>query len=274
MIARIKSKILNPHPLRYTAIGIMRLLGLLKYEQLLRYNVVERPHYGYCAYNSARLAYQLGYKRMSIIEFGVAGGNGILNLEYHVEEIMKTIPIEIEIYGFDSGSGLTPALDYRDMPYYFKQGFYSIDLEKLNSRIKKAKLILGDVKHTLSNFLDYDPAPIGAIIFDLDLYSSTVAALKLLDMDDKYFLPRLHCFFDDTTGNELQHYCDYTGERLAINEFNSAHEYKKFSSAYNLLAHEIKQTWHHRVWILHNFKHSRYCDFIAEENQQNHIKGK
>ena len=38
------------------------------------YDEIERPNYAYCMYNAAILAKQLGYSKISVIEFGVAGG--------------------------------------------------------------------------------------------------------------------------------------------------------------------------------------------------------
>ena len=40
----------------------------------------------------------------------------MLSFEYHAEQITKILPIEIEVYGFDTGEGLPKPLDYRDLP--------------------------------------------------------------------------------------------------------------------------------------------------------------
>ena len=42
-------------------------------------------------------------------------------------------------------------------------------------------------------------------------------------------LPRVLCYFDDITGFT---YADHNGERLAISEFNAAHELRKLSQIY------------------------------------------
>ena len=47
------------------------------------------PEYGYCIFKAAILAKQLGIKKISILEFGVAGGNGIICIEDHCENIKK-----------------------------------------------------------------------------------------------------------------------------------------------------------------------------------------
>ena len=80
--------------------------------------------------------------------------------------------------------------------------------------------------------MKYNPSPIGAIIHDFDFYSSTKIALSMLKADMKFFLPRMYCYFDDTIGNETELFNDFTGERLAINEFNSQNEDIKFSFSY------------------------------------------
>ena len=43
----------------------------------------------------------------------------------------------------------------------------------------------------------------------------------MLKADLEFFLPRMYCYFDDTIGTETELFNDFTGERLAINEFNS-----------------------------------------------------
>jgi hypothetical protein len=68
---------------------------------------------------AAILASLLGYPKISVIEFGCGGGNGLLNAEMHINEVMKIFAVDIELYGFDCGSGLPSPRDYRDMPHYF-----------------------------------------------------------------------------------------------------------------------------------------------------------
>ena len=54
------------------------------------------------------MASLLGYPKISVIEFGCGGGNGLLNAEMHINEVMKIFAVDIELYGFDSGSGSLP----------------------------------------------------------------------------------------------------------------------------------------------------------------------
>ncbi|TSC91423.1 MAG: hypothetical protein CEN90_552 [Parcubacteria group bacterium Licking1014_17] len=198
----------------------------------------------------------------------MAKGDGLLNLEYHAQEISKMLDIEIEIYGFDTGEGLPEPQDYRDVPYHWKKGFYKMDVPALKAKLKKAKLVLGNIKETAVDFFEkYNPAPIAAIAYDFDFYSSTTIALKMLEAGEKYYLPRVFCYFDNVVGKEVELYNDYTGERLAINEFNYAHQNMKLGSPYHFLARKVVDPWCHRIWICHFFSHSRYNDFVSKEDQ-------
>lgn len=259
----------NPYPLRSVALRVIRRFNLGSYSYRLRHGVVARPQYGYCVWQGALLAKKLGHQSISVLEFGVAGGRGLLDLEYHAREVSRELSIEIDVYGFDTGEGLPRPVDYRDLPYHWKQGFFAMDEGKLRPMLRKAKLVIGDIRVTAGSFFaDYNPAPVAAVMHDFDLYSSTAAALKMFDADERYFLPRVFCYFDDVVGNETSLYNDYTGERLAINEFNRAHETKKIAVPYHFLTHRIRETWHEQIFIYHDFGHSRYNDFVARENQQ------
>jgi hypothetical protein len=265
----IASLFQKPFVVRSALIQLIRQANLGSYPFRLSIGAVPRPNYGYLVYNAARLAHRLRYERISVLEFGVAGGRGLLNLEYHVREVEKVVPVKIEIYGFDTGAGLPPPVDYRDLPYLWQQGFFRMDFEALSAKLQRAKLILGDVAETAQSFFrDHDPAPIAAIIHDFDFYSSTAAALRMFDQDEKYFLPRIYCYFDDITGTETSLYNDYTGERLAIREFNETRPSKKLSPAYHLLARKLVQPWYHQIFIYHDFRHARYNEFVSEEAQQ------
>ena len=261
--------LLQPAPIRSAIIKLIRRAHLGGYPFRLKIGAVERPHYGYILYNAARLAHKLNQNRISVLEFGVAGGRGLLNLEYHARQIEALMPVKIDIYGFDTGAGLPRPVDYRDLPYHWKEGFFKMDVAALESKLTKAKLVLGNISDTAQSFFQiHEPAPIGAVIHDFDFYSSTAVALKMFDENEKYFLPRIYCYFDDTVGNETELYNDYTGQRLAINEFNRSHETKKLGVPYHLLSRKSVESWYHQIFIYHDFRHRQYDEFISDENQQ------
>ena len=264
---------LEPFTIRRFSIFFIKYFKIGSYEARLSYGAVDRPHYGYCIKQAVRLAINLGYDRISVLEFGVAGGRGILYLEYHVKEIEKIYNIKIDIYGFDTGYGLPEPKGYRDLPYIWKKGFFEINLYRLNQRIERTQLILGEISETISSFFEeYNPAPIGAMFYDMDYYSSTSSSLKIFNNDEKYFLPRIFSYFDDTIGDETSLYNEYTGERLAINEFNMNKTDIKIAKPHYFHHKSFSQKWYYQIWLIHLFKHKDYNKYISFDNKQMNLR--
>jgi hypothetical protein len=97
----------RPTPLR--ALFMRKVLTrwpIGSYPARLYAGAVNRPWYGMCLYQAAEEAKALGYKAITAIEMGVAGGNGLLCMCDHRDEIRKVLGIDIEVKGFDSGVGL------------------------------------------------------------------------------------------------------------------------------------------------------------------------
>jgi hypothetical protein len=248
---------------------IAKRLGFFPYETRIQFSAIDRPHYGYCVLNAARLAKRLGHDKVSVIEFGVAGGNGLVSLERHATEVEKLLGVQIQIYGFDTGHGLPPPTDYRDLPHHWKEGFFAMDVDRLRGRLKRSRLVLGDIADTLPTFVaTHDPGPIGAIFMDLDYYSSTRDALEVFDMHRDKLLPRAFIYFDDIIGDDISLFSEYTGVLLAINEFNGSHDTQKICKTTYLATSPFQETWHHQIFIYHDFASSEYCRFVSEAEQQ------
>jgi len=226
--------------------------------------------YAHLVFEAAKAAMNLGIKRITVIEFGVAGGNGLVQLEDIGIKVERYTGVSIDVIGFDTGTGLPEITDYRDLPYVWQSGQYPMDIQLLKSRLEKANLVLGNISETLENFIvDFNPAPIAAISFDLDLYSSAKDALKLLQSHEKYFLPRVLCYFDDIMGGNLELYNEYTGERLAINEFNLDSKDRKLCPVTYL--EKINRDFlnkgilFHSIYSFHIFNHSMYNNYLSIE---------
>jgi hypothetical protein len=248
---------------------LARRLHILSYEERIEYSAIDRPHYAYCVLQAAKLAAKLGHRKVSVIEFGVAGGNGLLNLEMHAVEAKKITGVDVQIFGFDTGRGLPPPTDYRDLPYHWKAGFFAMNVSKLQAQLKTAQLVIGDVADTVASFAEkYSPAPIGALLMDLDYYSSTKHALTLLDLNRSALLPRTFMYFDDIIGDDIALYNEYTGVRLAINEFNAGHAQQKIGDLPHLWMMPGAETWRHQIYVCHDFSHPDYCKFVSDEQQQ------
>ena len=257
-------------PLRVALMrNVLKRMRGVSYAKRLYYNALVRPEYGYCMYNAALLAKALGYKEISAIEFGVAGGAGLVNIEQHAKEIKKELGVDFQIFGFDTGSGLPKPEDYRDMPYMWDEGFYPMDQQRLENRLESARLVIGDVRETTINFHGkYSPAPIGCIFFDLDYYSSTVGAFKIFDTDPAGYLPRVYCYFDDVLSEALRASSEYVGVLRAINEFNENSEDRKIAKIPGLaVSRKVPAYWNEAMYVFHDFVHPKYCDFIGNQHR-------
>jgi hypothetical protein len=269
MKARILSILFRPEPLRIIlARKIVKTFNLLSYQDRVAIGAVERPTYAYCIFQAARLASLLKYPRISILEFGCGGGSGLVAAERHIAEAEKLFDVKLELYGFDMGAGLPQPRDYRDIPHYFKAGLYKMDIDAVQRRLKLAKLVFGDVRETCGTFFKtYSPAPIGCILHDLDYYSSTSDSFSIFDTESSNLLPRVFMYFDDIVGGDVWLSNDYTGERLAINEFNSNHELQKICPNYYLTEQYRIPWFSSMIRIYHDFSHPRYNEYVADSEQ-------
>ena len=219
------------------------------------------PAYGYCVESGAALAKALGYPGITVIEFGVAGGNGLVALEQHASAAERAYGLTIDVVGFDSGIGLPETGDYRDLPYRFSRGFYPMDPDKLRARLKRAHVELGQISDTLPRFGATCRFPIGVVLIDLDYYSSTKSAFAIFDVAPT--LPRVPVYFDD-----LWLATQFTGEWAAIRDYNDAHPTQKIAQTW-ALAHG--QRWESQVFEWHKFDHPDYCRLLASEITQGRL---
>lgn len=240
------------------------------YATRLRSGAVERPPYGVCMFNAALEAKALGHTAMTVVEMGVAGGTGLLCLCEHRKEIEKALEIEILIAGFDTGYGLPPSTDARDLLYLWPTGSFEMDRARLEKRIAgQAELILGNVAETVASWQPRPDAPIGAIMFDLDYYSSTLPAFGLLEKSN--VLPRIWCYFDDICGYAEHAYSDGIGVRAAIRDFNLANERRDLNDHISL-AYAFKssqpEAWHQLIYVYHRLSHPEYNTRLSDEKHQ------
>lgn len=219
-----------------------------------------RKQYLWGVLQGVALGKVLGLPRVSMLEFGVAGGAGLLALEHIAERVEEVTGTGIDVYGFDTGSGLPKPQDYRDAPNrWVGEGQFAMNREQLEKRLRRASLKLGLVDTTVPEFLRAAPAPVAFVSVDLDYYSSTRAALRLFDAEPDRLLPRIVCFFDDIVGGT---HSDFTGERLAISEFNALHEMRKLSPIHGLKyfvpSEVMHEWWPELFYFAHLFDHPRY----------------
>ncbi len=217
------------------------------------------PHYLWGALNGVSLAKALKIDRVSVIEFGVGGGRGLVALDKMAAMLEEMYGVKIDVYGFDMATGLPKPRDYRDLPNLWSEGYYATDPDHIRKYLKRAKLIVGDVQDTIRDFVRSSPAPVAFIGFDLDLYSSTRAAFQVFETDLSVVLPRVHCYFDDVHGFTAG---EYIGERLAIREFNEAHPMRKISQTFGVKYFVpepfAREMWTEMMYLAHFFDHPLY----------------
>ena len=241
----------DPHPVIFYHERISSENGF--YTELDKYS----HSYSWGVIQAGHLATKLEIQRISVLEFGVAGGNGLVALEAISKEVATHYGISIDVYGFDTGAGLPQPEDSLDLPDILCEGDFPMDIEALRRRLTDARLYLGLVGQTVQQFLASHPAPIGFISFDMDFYSSTMQGMKVLEAHEDFLLPRVYCFFDDIFA------CgDFNGERLAISNFNAAHRDRKISKIYGLqyfLPHGMvrQMTWD-KYYMAYIFNHRLY----------------
>jgi hypothetical protein len=233
-----------------------------------------RPQYLWPVLHAAHVARALEIPTVAALEFGVAGGKGLLALEQAAAAARELSGTEVRIFGFDTGAGMPPPTDARDAPWLIEPAYFKMDEDALRSRLKSAELVLGPVGETVPAWSGSDHPPIAFISFDLDYYSATVDALRVLDGDPGRLLPRIPCYFDDMFGYG---WTEYTGEHAAIADYNAANEARKIGKIHGLRfelpPHEFQESWHEKLYVTHVFDHPRYADpegRISEEWQQAH----
>ena len=98
------------------------------------------PHYAWGVLQGVVLAKAIGLERVSVIEFGVAGGRGLIALETIAAALEERYGTGIDVFGFDGVGGLPPVADNRDLPNLWSGGFYPMDREKLKGQLRKARV--------------------------------------------------------------------------------------------------------------------------------------
>ncbi len=252
----------------------LRRIPVGSYELRCALDLYPRPHYSYGVQQAAVLAQRLGIPRISVIEFGVAGGQGLAELDRMARLATEATGVAIDIYGFDRGEGLPKPSDFRDLPYIWREGDFTMDVAALRNKVPRARLVLGDIEVTVPGFLESEKvAPIGFVSIDVDYYSSSAAALKLFRGSPEHFLPRVFCYLDDTVGDDDQIiHNEYVGELRAIAEFNETSATTKLAPVNGLSAKRaLAAPWNDLIYVAHIFDHPDYSRYVGRPDSQTQL---
>jgi hypothetical protein len=219
---------------------------------------VKRPNYTYGLLRAADTAKFFGIPAVTACEFGVATGNGLTNLAELAVRIQSETGVRIRVVGFDTGAGLPAPVGYKDHPELWSGGDFSMeDPARLRERLGgRAELILGDIKNTISPFVQTLSAscPLGFVSIDVDIYSGAVAALSGLNGSAELYLPAVSFYFDDVSFYFANEAC---GELRAIAEHNQSHPLRPLHPDRSLpgLRPQHYALWYRAMYVLHVLDH-------------------
>jgi len=193
-------------PLHLNCLSLL-VWALGSYRAKIAFDLVVRQWNAYGILKAADHAKALGIRRVSVVEFGVAAGAGLMNMAEIARRVTRMTGVQFSLYGFDTGQGMPAPTDYRDHPDLYQQGECGMDVVALRKALPaNAQLVLGDLSDTVGPFIrSLSPRePIGYVSVDVDYYSSTVSALRLLTAHPEKYCPSRSCSSTTSTTSDIR----------------------------------------------------------------------
>jgi hypothetical protein len=97
-IQNAKNRLMGRNPLRRLALKLGAVLGLLGVPDRAYLDRFPYPHYAYGVFVACLQARMLNFPRITVIEFGVAGRNGLVALEMAAREIGGALSVEVDAH--------------------------------------------------------------------------------------------------------------------------------------------------------------------------------
>src|SRR5262249_45227850 len=154
---------------------------------------IQRPQYAYGVLRAADVARYFGLDAVTVCEFGVASGDGLVNLVDVAELVASETGITFRVLGFDTGAGLPPLQGFKEHPEIWSGGdFAMVDRDGLIQRTGgRAEVVFGDIAETVDAFVDSltPTSPLGFASIDVDIYSGARSSLRSLLGPSEKLLP-------------------------------------------------------------------------------------
>jgi hypothetical protein len=198
------------------------------FEWAALFDAVRYPSYAAGLQTACKYAALAGRTGFTAIEFGVAGGNGLVELSKYAARLAQRTGMNIKVVGFDAGSGLPISPDRRDAPWLWNPGDFPSDVDRLRRLLPpETDLVVGRIQDTLPRWLnEKSHLPIGFVSVDVDLYSGAAAICEAMaSADVSFLLPFVSFYFDDALRFLTPR---STGELAAVSEFNSSNSNRQF----------------------------------------------
>lgn len=246
------------------------------------YGVLKRPDYAYGLFRAADIAKFFGKRKVTVCEFGVASGSGLLNMIALADRVSIETKVDFRIVGFDTGEGLPEVKGYKDHAEMWSAGDFPMQNQDDLVRAigDRAEIMFGDIKDTVHQFVGtLDPdAPLGFIAVDVDIYTATKNALKCLLGNPELYNPAISIYFDDIGFFFANRWC---GELAAIYEFNAENDLRKIDKDRSLpkLRPVHNAAWYQRMYVCHVLDHEArnnplHRNGLTMEEYQNFIKSR
>jgi hypothetical protein len=227
------------------------------FEWAALFDAVRYPSYAVGLQTACKYASLAGKTGFTAIEFGVAGGNGLMELSGYAVKLSEGTGQKINVVGFDAGSGLPMSPDRRDAPWLWNPGDFPSDIDRLRRKLPtETELVVGRIQDTFPQWLKTKlKSPIGFGSVDVDLYSGAAAICETLGSADvNCLLPFVSFYLDDALRFLTP---KSTGELAAISEFNDRHSDRQFDRD-DWIAEDrpfAERLWLKRMYSLCSFDH-------------------
>lgn len=241
-------RLVEPLHLNAMSVGVA-LFGSTRAK--IAFDVLVRQQHAFGLLDAADAARERGIDRLTVVELGVGGGTGLLNLCELAKRVSRTADVGFDIVGFDTGVGLPAPVDYRDHPELYKRGWFPADRDALAAALpENARIIFGDLHETVDPFVASlsASAPIGFVTLDVDYHSSATSALRLFLGDPLVYLPAVGLYADDVVGPT---HTIFAGELLAMKEFNERSDFRKIDIDRAVVHARV---FKHAEWLSHMFR--------------------
>jgi hypothetical protein len=228
------------------------------FRQKEAHGLIPRANYAYGMLRAADLARFAGKRKATVCEFGVATGNGLMNMVELAAMIRTETGIELRVVGLDTGAGLPIVEGYEDHPELWSPGDFAMtNRDDLRRRVgDRAELIFGDIADTVDGFvasLD-ESAPLGFISVDVDIYTGARSALRCLKARPELYTPGVSIYCDDVQFFFANRWC---GELRAMEEFNEQQALRKIDEDRSLPGHrpDLTAQWYRTMFVCHVLDH-------------------